>query len=107
MTELWCCVAAQYDVELVQHIEALVGHQLIEHVMDEAQVRAAPFLFWQILLLVLQAAASQHPWQLPNCSSPAPWLAWVKVAAGAHYVCISGLTDMGACHSFRSPQSCR
>lgn len=40
-SNLRCCACAQYDVELVQHIEALVGHQLAEHTMDEAQVRCA------------------------------------------------------------------
>lgn len=28
----------QYDVELVQHIESLIGHQLEEFNLDEAQV---------------------------------------------------------------------
>lgn len=28
----------QYDVELVQHIESLVGHQLAEFTLDEAAV---------------------------------------------------------------------
>ena len=28
----------QYDVELVQHIEDLIGHQLSEHEMEEAEV---------------------------------------------------------------------
>lgn len=28
----------QYDVELVHSIEALIGHQLEEHKMDEAEV---------------------------------------------------------------------
>ena len=30
--------AAQYDVELIQHIEALIGHQLSEHEMKESEV---------------------------------------------------------------------
>ena len=28
----------QYDVELIQHIEDLIGHQLSEHEMNEAEV---------------------------------------------------------------------
>ena len=28
----------QYDVELIQHIEDLIGHQLLEHEMNESEV---------------------------------------------------------------------
>ncbi len=31
-------LCVQYDVELVQHIESLIGHQLREFTLDEAQV---------------------------------------------------------------------
>ena len=32
------CGCVQYDVELVQHIESLIGHELAEFTLDEAQV---------------------------------------------------------------------
>lgn len=32
------CACVQYDVDLVQHIESLVGHQLAEFTLDEAEV---------------------------------------------------------------------
>ena len=33
-----CCGCAQYDVDLVQNIERLIGHQLEEFTLEEAQV---------------------------------------------------------------------